>query len=69
MSKQNDRTIGLLVVLLVTIFAIGMYQQALASDYCDASTCYNYPLQKDPSGQVLLSQNVKSDITATLSGL
>jgi hypothetical protein len=58
MLKQKYQKVAIFSILLTMIFAIGIYQQAFASDSCDYYSCYNYPDQKESLFPVVLSENL-----------
>jgi hypothetical protein len=57
MVKQNYQKVAIISILLTMIFAIGIYQQAFASDSCDYYSCYNYPEQKASLTPVVFNEN------------
>jgi hypothetical protein len=70
MFKQNYQKVAIFAILLALGFAIGFYQQVIASDGCIYyDSCYNYPNQKDPLIQVSLSEGINSNNAAFLTGL
>ena len=69
MSKPQYEKVALFAILMGTIFAIGVYQQALAGSACDYyDGCYNYPQQKS-SIQTVLSQSLRPDNTGTITSI
>ena len=58
MVKQYYQKVVIFAILLTTLFAIGIYQQAFASDNCDYYSCYNYPQQKESLKPIFLSEHV-----------
>ena len=69
MSKPQYQKVALFAILMATVFAIGVYQQAFAGSVCGYyDGCYNYPQQKS-SIQTVLSQSLRTDNTGTVTSI
>jgi hypothetical protein len=69
MVKQNHQKVAIFAILLTTLLAIGIYQQASATDSCDYYSCYNYPEQKESLNVAILSEPAGLGNTAGVNGL
>ena len=66
--NKHQQIITVFLGLLVSVFVVGVYQQAYAGDFCGVDGCYNYPHEKAPSSLTFLSNNFGPTSAAPVTG-